>query len=146
VIPRYRKEFRLTLLALGIPQLALGVWAVLAPRSWFDDFPGGGHHWVSALGPYNEHLSTDVGAFFLAIGGLLAFAAVVLERRAIQMALGATLVYSIPHLIWHLGELDPYDTQDKILNVISLSLLVVVPIVMLLLLSRTKGEVTYGTR
>lgn len=139
-------EFRLGLVALGAPLLALGAWAVLAPRSWFDDFPGGGRHWVSALGPYNEHLATDVGAFFLAIGGLLIFAAVVLERRAIQMALGALLVFSIPHLVWHLGELGPYDTLDKVLNVISLSLLVVVPIVMLLLLRQTKSEVTYGTR
>lgn len=139
-------EFRLGLVALGAPLLALGAWAVVAPRSWFDDFPGGGRHWVSALGPYNEHLATDVGAFFLAIGGLLIFAAVVLERRAIQMALGALLVFSIPHLVWHLGELGPYDTLDKVLNVISLSLLVVVPIVMLLLLRQTKSEVTYGTR
>jgi hypothetical protein len=139
-------EFRLGLVALGAPLLALGAWAVLAPRSWFDDFPGGGRHWVSALGPYNEHLATDVGAFFLAIGGLLIFAAVVLERRAIQMALGALLVFSIPHLVWHLGELGPYDTLDKVLNVISLSLLVVVPIVMLLLLRQTNSEVTYGTR
>ena len=139
-------EFRLGLVALGAPLLALGAWAVLAPRSWFDDFPGGGRHWVSALGPYNEHLATDVGAFFIAIGGLLIFAAVVLERRAIQMALGALLVFSIPHLVWHLGELGPYDTLDKVLNVISLSLLVVVPIVMLLLLRQTNSEVTYGTR
>ena len=55
-------------------------------------------------------------------------------------------MYSIPHLIWHLGELDPYEDLDKVLNVISLSLIVVVPIVMLFLLRKTKGEVTYGTR
>lgn len=146
MIQRYRKEFRAVLIALGAPLVALGAWAVFAPRSWFDDFPGGGRHWVSALGPYNEHLSTDVGAFFLAIGGLLFFAAVVLERRLVQAALGAVLVYSIPHLVWHLGELGPYETLDKVLNVISLSLLVVVPVVMLLLLGKTKGEVTYGTR
>jgi hypothetical protein len=145
VIPRYRTEFRVTLAALGAPLVALGLWAVFAPHSWFDDFPGGGRHWVSALGPYNEHLSTDVGAFFVAIGGLLLFAAVVLERRAIQMALGATLVYSVPHLVWHLGELGPYETLDTVLNVISLSLLVVVPIVLLLLLRQMKGEVIHGT-
>jgi hypothetical protein len=158
-IVRYRTELRAGLIALGAPQVALGLWAVFAPHSWFDDFPGGGRHWVSALGPYNEHLSTDVGAFFLAIGGLLIFAAVVLERRLIQGALGAVLVYSVPHLVWHLGELGPYGTLDKVLNVISLSLLVVVPLLMLPLTSvrrqsgtpavpavETKGAVTYGTR
>ena len=146
MIQRYRKEFRGVLVALGAPLVALGAWAVLAPHSWYDDFPGGGRHWVSALGPYNEHLSTDVGAFFLAVGGLLIFAAVVLERRLIQAALGALLVFSIPHLVWHLGELGPYETLDVVLNVVSLSLLVVVPIVMLFLLGKTKGDDAYATR
>jgi hypothetical protein len=144
-IGRHRKEFRAALIALAVPNLALGAWAVLAPHSWYDDFPGGGRHWVSALGPYNEHLSTDVGAFFLAMGALLLFAGIVLDRLLIQAALGALLVFSVPHLIWHLGELGPYGTLDTVLNVISLSLLVVVPIILLLMLRRTKGEVTYGT-
>jgi hypothetical protein len=80
------------------------------------------------------------------MGGLLILAGVVLDRLLVQAALGALLVFSIPHLIWHLGELGPYETLDKVLNVISLSLLVVVPIVLLLMLRQTKGEVTYGTR
>jgi hypothetical protein len=146
VIDRYRKEFRIALIALALPNLALGAWAVLAPHSWYDDFPGGGRHWVSALGPYNEHLSTDVGAFFLAMGALLLFAGVVLDRLLIQAALGALLIFSVPHLIWHLGELGPYGTLDSVLNVISLSLVVVVPVLLLLMLRQTKGEVTYGTR
>jgi hypothetical protein len=146
MIERHRTEFRVALIALAAPNLALGAWAVLAPHSWFDDFPGGGRHWVSALGPYNEHLSTDVGAFFLAMGALLLFAGIVLDRLLVQAALGALLVFSVPHLVWHLGDLGPYNTLDTILNVISLSLLVVVPIALLLMLRQKKGEVTYGTR
>jgi hypothetical protein len=145
MIERHRMEFRVALIALAAPNLALGAWAVLAPHSWFDDFPGGGRHWVSALGPYNEHLSTDVGAFFLAMGALLLFAGIVLDRLLVQAALGALLVFSVPHLVWHLGDLGPYNTLDTVLNVISLSLLVVVPIALLVML-RQKGEVTYGTR
>jgi hypothetical protein len=159
-IRRYRRELRAGLVALAAPLAPLGVWAVVAPHSWFDDFPGGGRHWVSAIGPYNEHLATDVGAFFLAISGLLLFAAVFLERRLVQAALGALLLYSVPHLVYHLTELDAYGTLDKVLNVITLSLIVVVPILMLPLTRektqagaapaepamKTKGEVTYGTR
>ena len=159
LIERYRKEFRAALVALGAPLALIGAWALFAPQSWFDDFPGGGRHWVSAIGPYNEHLASDVGAFFLAIGGLLVFAAIVLERRLVQAALGALLVYSVPHLVYHLTELDAYGTQDKILNMISLSSIVVLPLVMLALTRekvqsgttvatpgvKTKGEVTYGT-
>jgi hypothetical protein len=158
-IQRYRREFRATLVALGAPLLALGPWAVLAPQSWFDDFPGLGMHWVSAIGPYNEHLASDVGAFFLAIGGLLVFAAVVLDRRLVQGALGALVVYSVPHLAYHLTELGAYSTRDIVLNMITLGALVVVPLLMLALTRdsaqvpaaarvgpRMKGEVTYGTR
>jgi hypothetical protein len=159
-ITRYRRELRAGLVVLGAPLLALGLWAVFAPQSWFDDFPGGGRHWVSAIGPYNEHLASDVGSFFLAIGGLLIFAAIVPERRLVQGALGALLVFSVPHLAYHLTELDAYGTLDKVLNLISLSSLVVVPLLMLPLTREkvqsgsapappamsTKGEVTYGTR
>jgi hypothetical protein len=158
-IRRYRRELRAGLVALGAPLLALGAWAVVAPQSWFDDFPGGGRHWVSAIGPYNEHLASDVGAFFLAIGALLVFAGIVLERRLVQAALGALLVFSTPHLVYHLTELDAYGTLDKVLNLISLGALVVVPLLMLPLTRekvqsgvsaappmKTKGEVTYGTR
>jgi hypothetical protein len=158
-IERRRTEFRAGLLALALPLLPLGIWATVAPKSWFEDFPGGGRHWVSAIGPYNEHLATDVGAFFLAISCLLIFAAIVLELRVVQAALGALLIYSVPHLIYHLTELDAYGTLDKVLNVISLSLLVVVPAVMLWMTRgprraaapgtaseiESKGEVTYGT-
>jgi hypothetical protein len=159
-IERYRTEVRATMVALGAPLVLLGGWAVIAPRSWFDDFPGLGRHWVSALGPYNEHLATDVGSFFLAIGGLVVVAAFVLERRLVQAALGALLVYSMPHLIYHLTELGPYSTSDKILNLVSLGLLVVIPLGLLAVTRekaqagpllqtpgmQTKREVTYGTR
>jgi hypothetical protein len=158
-IVRYRREFRATMVALGAPLVLLGAWAVVAPRSWFDDFPGLGRHWVSAIGPYNEHLATDVGAFFLALGGLVVFAAFVLDRRLVQGALGALVVYSVPHLVYHLTELDVYSTTDKILNLISLGLLVVVPLGLLALTRekaqagellqaprmQAKREVTYGT-
>ena len=47
-------------LAVGDPALVVGVWALVLPRSFYDDFPAAGRHWVSALGPYNEHLVRDV--------------------------------------------------------------------------------------
>lgn len=61
---------RTLLLALAVPAGAAGGWALFAPRSWYDSFPAGeGHTWIKALGPYNEHLSRDVGALFLATRG-----------------------------------------------------------------------------
>ena len=44
----------------------------VAPKSFYEDFPGAGRVWVAVDGPYNEHLVRDVGSLNLA----LAFVAV----------------------------------------------------------------------
>ena len=54
------------LLVLAVSALTVGLWALLVPRSFYDDFPLPGRAWVSTLGPYNEHLVRDVGALNLA--------------------------------------------------------------------------------
>jgi hypothetical protein len=64
--------------------------------------PVAGQDWVSTLGPYNEHLVRDVGALNLALGVLLATAALLLERRLVQVSLIAYLVYAVPHFAFHL--------------------------------------------
>ena len=33
---------RIGLAVLAVPALVIGVWAAFAPRSFYDDFPGGG--------------------------------------------------------------------------------------------------------
>jgi len=33
------------------------------PEAFLTSFPGTGHHWVSALGPYDEHLVADHGTY-----------------------------------------------------------------------------------
>ncbi len=131
------------MLALALPSLLIGFWALFAPHSFYSDFPGGGRHWVSALGPYNEHLVRDFSAMNLAIGSLLVFAAVTLDRRLAQGALLALAVYSLPHLGYHLTELGPYDTSDVILNVLALSLNLLVP---LFLLTLTRSSVQAGVK
>ena len=91
---------------LGVFFLAVGVavpaaWALLSPRSFFTDFPGGGQAWVQQFPPYNEHLVRDVGSFYLAFTALLAGAAYVADRRLIKVSLVTYLVFSIPHAVWH---------------------------------------------
>jgi hypothetical protein len=63
------------------------MWTLLVPHSFYDDFPLPGRDWVSTLGPYNEHFVRDVGALNLALGVLLASAAVLLERRLARVSL-----------------------------------------------------------
>jgi len=49
---------------------------------------------------YNQHLSTDVGATFLAIGALLLIAAWLLDHRTVVIALAVYLVYAVPHTVF----------------------------------------------
>ena len=133
--------FRLVLGSLGLIQTVNGVWAVFFPRSFYDDFPAGRGGWVSALPAYNEHLMTDVGALFLATGVLLAIAAVRLERVLVMVALVTWLLFAVPHAVWHLTELGPYDTGDAVANVVSLALTVLAPVALLGLLARSSTRV-----
>src|SRR5262245_52374278 len=72
---------RVGLAALAVVNAWWGAWAYVAPRNFFDSFPGFGHHWTAAYPPYNEHLITDLGATFLTLAALLATAAVLSDRR-----------------------------------------------------------------
>ena len=122
---------RLALLLLGVPQAGIGIWAIVTPRGWYDSFPGAGHHWLPAFGPYNEHFAVDAGAGLLAAGVLAIVAVVWLERRVVQVAMIGFLAWSVPHAIYHLTALDALDAGDNVVNVGLLALTVVVPVVLL---------------
>jgi hypothetical protein len=132
-----RAAVRLVAGLLAAVQLTDGFYALLAPRSFFDDFPLG-RGWVEALPAYNEHLTRDVGGLFLATGVVLAAAAVYLERRLVIVALGSFLFYSVPHLIFHLFNLDGLSTGDAIAEAVSLALTVFAPVIVLMLMLRAK--------
>jgi hypothetical protein len=105
---------RAGLIALAFPSAVIAVWGLISPRGFYGTFPGAGRHWVSALPPYNEHLLRDFAAASLAMVVFLVGAAIILERRAIQVALIAFLAYSIPHLAYHLTTTDHYSTGDNL--------------------------------
>jgi len=119
-ITRNRGAIRFLLLALGIPQALIGLWALLAPGSFYDDFPVGTDGWVDVLGPFDEHLVTDVGALFVGLGFLMAFAAVSLRRGTVLAAAISWLIFSVPHFLWHVFNLEPYTTADAIGNTATL--------------------------
>jgi hypothetical protein len=126
---------RAGLTVLAIPAAWIGVWATAAPRSFYDSFPGTSS-WVAPLGPYDEHLVRDVGAFELGLFVVVLFALVTLERRLVQAALAASLVSGLPHLIYHLTATGPLSTADNVLSLAGLALPVVIP---LALLPRTRA-------
>lgn len=127
--------FRAGLGALAAIELFNGLYALLAPRSFFDDFPLG-RGWVAALPDYSEHLVRDVGGLFLGTAIVLGAAAYFLGRRLVAIACISFLAFSIPHFTYHVLNLDPYDTADVIGNVVGLAATVLIPIGLLVLLWR----------
>ncbi|MBA2326263.1 MAG: hypothetical protein H0V95_06415 [Actinobacteria bacterium] len=116
------RVLRVLLVLLALGNVQVGIWATFAPRSFYDDFPGGDRSWVALDGPYNEHLVRDFGATNLAIGVLTIAALLWLTRVLVVTAGLAWIVYGVPHLVYHLRHLDVYDTGDQVANVVVLSL------------------------
>ncbi len=111
---------RTTRLALGwlaLSALQLGFWALLAPQSFFDNFPGFGRTWTAVDGPFNEHFVRDFGALNLALAVLLIAAAVRLSRDLVSVAAIASLVWGVPHVIYHLANTDGLETSDVVFSV-----------------------------
>jgi hypothetical protein len=131
-----RRWLRGGLAVLAVTPAFVGIWATLAPRGFYDDFPGAGRHWVSAVGPYDEHLVRDVGALYLGSLVLLAFAIVWLDRRLVQAALVSYVVAVVPHLAYHATALDNLSTGDAVAEMAGLALNVVVPLGLLALTRR----------
>lgn len=130
---------RYALIALAVSQASTGLWALVAPRSFYDDFPAGRGGWVSALGPYSEHMTIDYGSLSLALVSFLVVAAVVLDRRFVMAAAGAYLVWSLPHFVYHMVTLDEYGTADAIGNAVTLAATVLLPLA-IVLKARQRGS------
>ncbi len=134
-----RQGIRAGLLVLALTQATTGLWALVAPSSFHADFPFG-RGWVSALGPYDEHLVRDVGSTFTALTVLLVAAAVFLELRLVQSTLVVWLVFAVPHFAFHLTTIDAYATLDNVLSLAGLALQVVLPLALLALTLRSPAE------
>ena len=108
--------------ALAAPQLVVGLWAVLAPRSWFDSFPGLDPRLVAAEPPFNAHLATDAGAGFLATGIALLVAALIARRGAVYVSLATYAAFAVPHALYHAINPAPGLTGgEDLLNVLVLA-------------------------
>lgn len=105
---------RAGLLVLAASGLIVGSWALVAPRSFYDQFPGFGHHWTAVTGPYNEHFVTDVGAAYLALTAAAVLALAWGDLRSCRLAGAVWAVFSTPHLYFHVRHLDGLTTSDKV--------------------------------
>ncbi len=118
----------LLLLLVAAPQAATGLWAVVAPRDWYTSFPGLGHAWLAAYGPFDEHLAVDAGAGLLSLGLLLAWAAIVASPAQLRMALTAFALFAAIHLGYHLHALGRLPGWDDAASIASLAAALLVPL------------------
>jgi hypothetical protein len=130
------RPVRLGLLVLGLGQGATALLALLAPRTFFDDFPTKGADWVQAFLPYNEHLVRDYGASFLALAALALAAAWRAERVLVTVALWVWLVSAVPHFVFHLAHADRPSGFAGAASLATLGVNVVLPLVLLYLVRK----------
>jgi AhpD family alkylhydroperoxidase len=121
------------LLAVAVPTIITGAWALLAPHGWHDDFPGFGRDWVAAFGVFNEHATRDYGGALLGLGLLLAWP-VVSPRTPLRVAAPvAFLCFAAPHFAFHVAHIGELPTGDEIVNQTLNALSVAIPLALLFL-------------
>lgn len=121
---------RILLWLLAAVGVFVGAWALFAPRAFYETFPFAALFgpWVAGDGPFNEHLIRDVGALYLALAAASVVAAL-MRRADASVAVGvAWLVFSVPHLVYHLGHLGHLEPIDAIGQPISLALSLVLSV------------------
>ena len=81
-------------LAAGAFFVAFGLWAMVAPHSFFDT--------VAEFTPYNRHFVQDIGAFQIGLGAVLLLAAVREASDALAVGLLGVGAGSGAHVVSHL--------------------------------------------
>ena len=77
----------------GIAFLPFGLWAMVAPRSFFDQ--------VAEFHPYNQHFVQDIGAFQLGLGAVLLLAAARPALDGLTLALLGSGIGAAAHVVSH---------------------------------------------
>ncbi|MEU6343552.1 hypothetical protein ABZ883_21730 [Streptomyces sp. NPDC046977] len=117
-----------------------GIWACAAPRQWYANFPGFGRHWLPPLGPYNQHLTVDMGAMFVALTAITLLAlARARDDGTVRTTATAWLVFNVLHIVFHLTHLHMYGPLDKALNAAGLTAALIASLALLLPVPRTPG-------
>lgn len=104
---------------------------VLAPND-LPPWPVGG----TRLPPYNEHLITDIGALTLALVLTLSVAAVTMQPLMVRTALTSSLMFGIPHFVFHAMHLTMFPVSISVTQTAVLSLGIVAPVALLVLCAR----------
>lgn len=91
---------RVGLALLALAELVIGGWNLVAPETFYAEFPG-----VALTPPFAEHYARDFGGATLGLGLILAVAAVAPRTVLVIPALLGTAAFAWPHAGFHLGHL-----------------------------------------
>ena len=120
---------RIGLWLMALIGFVTGLQQQFAPRSFYDNFPGFGRHWVSADGPFNEHALRDLGGANLALAVLIVFAIARPAGTLVRAVAAAVLVAQVPHFVYHAAHIGLLPTNlDRALQTISLAIVVLIPL------------------
>jgi hypothetical protein len=139
-----RTAGRAALTVLAISQATVGIWGLLAPHGFYTGFPGFGHHWVSPIGPYDEHLVRDYAALELGFAVLLAGAAIWFERRLVLVAGAAFLAGTLPHFAYHLTTTDHLSTADNAASLGSFAIEIALAVLAMAVAARAPNRALVG--
>jgi len=111
---------------LAFVEVVVGTVATFAPRAFYEYVP-----WVDRIPPYSEHLMRDYGAMNLALALVFLVAAITMERRIVRVALGAYLLFAVPHLVFHVMHLENFTTAAAAGQTTALVIAAVLPVALL---------------
>ncbi|MFB9686652.1 hypothetical protein [Amycolatopsis plumensis] len=122
---------RILLVVFGLVEAVVGIWPLVSPTGFYQDFPGFRAGWVAMDGPFNEHLLRDFGGLNLALAALLVGAVVIGTTSVARLAGAAGLLFGLPHFLYHLGHVSHFAPIDQGLIITTTGLGVVVPLAVL---------------
>ena len=140
-----RRWVRVALVALAVPNVVTGLWAVVAPAGWYERFPGWDPRLIAAEPPFNAHLATDAGAGLLASGVVLLVAAWLADRRSVLLGLAAFATFAVPHAAYHVLNPAPgLDGAENLQNSVLLAATVGAVGAIALVVARGEAQVARG--
>ena len=83
---------------VGVGQVALGLWAMVDPRSFFER--------VALFEPYNQHFLQDLGAFQIGLGAVLLLAGLRTHLDALTVSLIGVGIGGALHAVSHVIGVD----------------------------------------
>jgi hypothetical protein len=133
------------LAVLAAPNLVAGVWGLVAPEHWFDNFPGWAPRLVAAFPPFNEHLASDAASGLFAAGVAATIALWWRRRDVVIVAMAAFLAFALPHAVFHLAHpADALSGVEDLVNTVTLWAAVAVAVAILVVAIRSERHASCG--